>query len=882
MAAHELVHKHGKAVLGEAGWRQLHEVIGSWANRPEGSLERQVHDEAMALVQASRPAGANETSYSSEELFPYAVQVAMELGVQPTALMPNNSVQGWLARVRAAMRGAWDRLTNKPALFDSQDLVDLAFAVAQRENMAQASEFDEPSAPVAPGPGITAQQMQRIVDKALDGLGMRGMVAPQIAQSPGVVGLVAPPGTVATGGVYRGELYLFLEGVRDEVEGFRVVFHELFHLGLSQSIQPEEYRQAMLQFLSDPLVRKYAARWRLTEDGQASKAKMPVNNWHAKAVEEAMADISEELHTDQRGMGTREMADWVRRTIAWMADLAHQWGMPKVARRLRGMTLTQAEAFVVGAVLKARTGAPVLLPDARWTTSRSGRDTAAAEAAYELMYRHGQAAMGETGWLQLLGPIDSWAQATEGSTERQIYDEAVQLMQASLHGEEATAYGSAQALFPYAVQAALQMRIQPTAKEPGNTAAGWLARVRGGLRSTWNKLATDKGDFNSMDLVDLAFGLAQQENPEHRAPIDEVRAQEQARAAEHLRQLSGAEGLFAFPKSSAVAVTDIAADHNQSIEVRERRLDAEEVTQHMLVMPSGAVAIISTRDPTVHEVYGLDEETGAEIRERPGANPPPVASRSDAWIDLLQFKPGQNGAMAYSIAANYAHNTGRILIGDPSGVSDTALRRLAELMLSSALKFGTTDHLAPHPRQVAGDARLGVPPLHWIYGDSVGNIQRLIDVNLATLENAFPEARNLTYDLDTGHFINVRTGDRLSKEALARSADASRAEGAIPAAGAGWRTVARGAVLHALLGRWAEAREKQGTGKWAESGPDRGEILDGAGRKRDQRAPSRDSEFERGRSTLAGIAEQRDRLASDDREQRIFYSRSRRASEVAQ
>lgn len=425
------------------------------------------------------------------------------------------------------------------------------------------------------------------------------------------------------------------------------------------------------------------------------------------------------------------------------------------------------------------------------------------------------------------------------------------------------------------------MRIQPTAKEPINTAAGWLARVRGGLRSTWNRLATDKGDFNSMDLVDLAFALAQQENPLHRAPIDEISVQEQARAAEHLRQLSGTEGLFAFPKASAVAVTDIAADHNPSIEVHERRLDAEGITQHALVMPSGAVAIISTRDPTAHEVYGLDEETGAEIRERPGLKPPPVASRSDAWIDLLQFKPGQNGAMAYSIAANYAHNTGRILIGDPSGVSDAALRRLAELMLSSALKFGTTDHLAPHPRQVAGDARLGVPPLHWVYGDSVGNMQRLIDVNLATLENAFPDARNLTYDIDTGHFIDARTGDRLSKEALARSADASRAEGAIPAAGAGWRTVARGAVLRALLGQWDQGSEGSSEGSGEERRGGRGQRVDGAGRKRDQRAPSRNSDFERGRGTLAGLAEQRDRLGSDRPLQRIFYSRGGRFSEVA-
>ena len=134
MAAHELVHKHGKAVLGEARWRQLHEVIGSWANRPEGSLERRVHDEAAARVQASRPAGADETSYSSEELCPYAVQVAMEMGVQPTALMPNNSVQGWLARVRASLKDVLGKLTGNPQAFDGQDLVDLAFAVVQRED----------------------------------------------------------------------------------------------------------------------------------------------------------------------------------------------------------------------------------------------------------------------------------------------------------------------------------------------------------------------------------------------------------------------------------------------------------------------------------------------------------------------------------------------------------------------------------------------------------------------------------------------------------------------------------------------------------------------------------------------------------------------------
>ncbi|MDP4076863.1 hypothetical protein [Acidovorax sp. A1169] len=133
VAAHELMHKHGKAVLGERGWRQLHEVIGTWVGKPDGSLERQVYDEAVRRVDASRPAGADAASYSSEELFPYAVQVAMDLGVEPTAMRPITTVQGWLARVRASLQALLGKLTGNPQAFDGQDLVDLAFGIAQRE-----------------------------------------------------------------------------------------------------------------------------------------------------------------------------------------------------------------------------------------------------------------------------------------------------------------------------------------------------------------------------------------------------------------------------------------------------------------------------------------------------------------------------------------------------------------------------------------------------------------------------------------------------------------------------------------------------------------------------------------------------------------------------
>ncbi|CAN7489909.1 hypothetical protein LJR066_003178 [Acidovorax sp. LjRoot66] len=171
VAAHELVHKHGKAVLGKARWRQLHEVIGSWANRPEGSLERRVHDEAAARVQASRPAGADETSYSSEELFPYAVQVAMELGVQPTALMPNNSVQGWLARVRASLKDVLGKLTGNPQAFDGQDLVDLAFGIAELERSASALPQNGLERPNGSAPSAPSLPIQMSRDTGKDGAG---------------------------------------------------------------------------------------------------------------------------------------------------------------------------------------------------------------------------------------------------------------------------------------------------------------------------------------------------------------------------------------------------------------------------------------------------------------------------------------------------------------------------------------------------------------------------------------------------------------------------------------------------------------------------------------------------------------------------------------
>ncbi len=141
--AHELMHKHGQDVLGGAGWNKLHSAIEGWGQAEQGSMERRVYDEAATRVRASQPEGASRAEYSSQELFPYAVQVAMELGVKPNLLAKPDTIARWLGQVKAALREAFAKIMGEKADFNSQDLVNLAFGIAQRENPAHAQKMGE-------------------------------------------------------------------------------------------------------------------------------------------------------------------------------------------------------------------------------------------------------------------------------------------------------------------------------------------------------------------------------------------------------------------------------------------------------------------------------------------------------------------------------------------------------------------------------------------------------------------------------------------------------------------------------------------------------------------------------------------------------------------
>ncbi len=287
---------------------------------------------------------------------------------------------------------------------------------------------------------------------------------------------------------------------------------------------------------------------------------------------------------------------------------------------------------------------------------------------------------------------------------------------------------------------------------------------------------------------------------------------EKSPEANALKALSENDDLFQLRRSDADTVAGIAADVDPQIKVKQASR-AGGRTDYTLTMPDGNTARMVVREPNPYgpDVYGyatVDGENQDMQTERPGENPDDAPMTGDVWIDVSLLESGKGGRHVYAIAANYAHNTDRIFIGDPAGLSDEAMVRRPEQMLSSALKFGTTAHLAPHPRQVEGDAALGVPALKWVYGDDLGNIERLIDLNLAVQENA--GNTEITFDPNDGQFHDS-TGQVLDREGislLTAKTDLGRA------GLAGATTLARSAVLRSL------ARGESQAGRGTDGRPD--------------------------------------------------------------
>ena len=241
-------------------------------------------------------------------------------------------------------------------------------------------------------------------------------------------------------------------------------------------------------------------------------------------------------------------------------------------------------------------------------------------------------------------------------------------------------------------------------------------------------------------------------------------------SAEVVLELSRVDGMFRYPTTKAI--TPQAAMREVAPEIQYVG-DATRPDEHL---ESGADSRLMFRTGRGSDVYIY--EKGDQL-----------------WLDLSHLAEGEGGSGIYSAMFDYAASSRRCLIGDPAGLSDIALRRRTEAMLSSAIKHASTDHMEPHPRQIEGDEVLGVPPLAWQLGDTLGNVQRMIDVSLLSLTSKMPEVQNDRYDFGSRAF-RTGEGEPLTERTLqewGHSAAGSRE------AGAGGATLKRAIFLNSLV-----------------------------------------------------------------------------------
>ena len=229
-------------------------------------------------------------------------------------------------------------------------------------------------------------------------------------------------------------------------------------------------------------------------------------------------------------------------------------------------------------------------------------------------------------------------------------------------------------------------------------------------------------------------------------------------AANVLGVLSESEELYQHPKSDKKTLAGIAADLSPAMKVVEFDASSWNMERMATVtMPDGAKAMI--------HIY------------KDGA----VA------LDASLLAEGQSGGgLAYTLAATYAHNTEKLFIGDPNGLSDAALFRRTEHMIASAMKFGTTDHLYPHERQIAEG-------MEW--EDGRDNLQNLLAFSRKLLVSRIPEIQDIVYNFEARRFERTGNGRQVTDadfETLAQSGGAREAR-------AGSATLKRGAILNTLV-----------------------------------------------------------------------------------
>ena len=175
-------------------------------------------------------------------------------------------------------------------------------------------------------------------------------------------------------------------------------------------------------------------------------------------------------------------------------------------------------------------------------------------------------------------------------------------------------------------------------------------------------------------------------------------------------------------------------------------------------------------------------------------------------IDSSRVGEGMEGSLVKDAVMEWCLKKGFKYEGDRAGYSDLGRARTLESMLSSALKHGTTRHIAPK--------KLG---LDWREGDDVHNVRELVREVTKTAYGAVPELDGFRYNAEKDRF-EKRAGKqfRAAKDsdfqALLMEKKGSRNVRRASAAqsGIGLTTAKRAVLLRSMAGMDGQVKPKDG------------------------------------------------------------------------
>jgi hypothetical protein len=136
---HEFGHKNLEGAIGKLGVEQLRSGVTAWKNAPEGSNERRVYDgaaeRAADSAQVRTPTGIKvRRDIQESELIPYAIEIAQQLGINPSKTAKKGTVASWLAQVNKVFSTATKKLfSGETPDLSVQDLLTLADGAAGLE-----------------------------------------------------------------------------------------------------------------------------------------------------------------------------------------------------------------------------------------------------------------------------------------------------------------------------------------------------------------------------------------------------------------------------------------------------------------------------------------------------------------------------------------------------------------------------------------------------------------------------------------------------------------------------------------------------------------------------------------------------------------------------